>query len=169
MQAIIFNDKRKIRSYNYFMNTFLEYLPWFWLLLSIIFTVIEVATLGLTTIWFALGALVMLLLSPLPIPFLWQILVFLIISSVLLIFTRPIAVKKLKVGREKTNTDSLIGEKALVIKDISEFDKGLVKVHGMEWSAQSVDGQTVVKGERCIVERIEGVTLMVRKLELAEK
>lgn len=169
MQAIIFNDKREIWSYNYFMNTILEYLPWFWLLLSVIFTVIEVATLGLTTIWFALGSLVMLLLSPLPIPFLWQILLFLIISSVLLIFTRPIVVKKLKVGREKTNTDSLIGEKALVIKEIAEFDKGMVKVHGMEWSAQSVDGRTIAKGERCIVERIEGVTLMVGKLDLAEK
>lgn len=151
------------------MNTFFEYLPWFWLFLSIIFTGIEVATLGLTTIWFALGSLVMLLLSPLPIPFLWQVLLFLIISSVLLIFTRPIAVKKLKVGREKTNTDSLIGEKALVIKDICEFDKGMVKIHGMEWSAQSVDGKTLAKGERCIVERIEGVTLMVGKLDLAEK
>ena len=83
------------------MGLLLEYLPWFWLFLMILFTAIEVATFGLTTIWFALGALVMLLLSPLPIPFLWQIFVFLIISAVLLIFTRPIAVKKLKVGREK--------------------------------------------------------------------
>ena len=82
------------------MSFILEYLPWFWLFLVILFTAIEVATFGLATIWFALGALVMLFLSPLPIPFLWQILLFLIISSVLLIFTRPVAVKKLKVGRE---------------------------------------------------------------------
>ena len=143
------------------MNTFFEYLPWFWLFLSIIFTGIEVATLGLTTIWFALGSLVMLLLSPLPIPFLWQVLLFLIISSVLLIFTRPIAVKKLKVGREKTNTDTLIGEKALVIKDICEFDKGMVKVHGMEWSARSTSGESLEVGTKVRVDKIEGVKAFV--------
>ena len=106
----------------------------------------------------------MLFLSPLPIPFLWQILLFLIISSVLLIFTRPVVVKKLKVGGEKTNTDSLIGEKAFVIKTITEFEKGLVKIHGMEWSARSVDGKCLAKDSTCIVERIEGVTLVVGKV-----
>ena len=151
------------------MNIVIEYLPWFWLFLVILFTAIEVATFGLATIWFALGALVMLFLSPLPIPFLWQILLFLIISSVLLIFTRPVAVKKLKVGREKTNTDSLIGEKALVIKDITEFEKGLVKLHGMEWSARSVDGSAIAKNATCRVERIEGVTLVVGKVVLEEE
>lgn len=110
----------------------------------------------------------MLFLSPLPIPFLWQILLFLIISSVLLIFTRPIAVKKLKVGREKTNTDSLIGEKALVIKKITEFEKGLVKIRGIEWSAQSIDGKSIAKDETCIVERIEGVTVVVGRGVLEE-
>ena len=151
------------------MNIVMEYLPWFWLFLVILFTAIEVATFGLATIWFALGALVMLFLSPLPIPFLWQILLFLIISSVLLIFTRPVAVKKLKVGREKTNTDSLIGEKALVIKEITEFEKGLVKLHGMEWSARSVDGSAIAKNATCRVERIEGVTLVVGKVVLEEE
>ena len=151
------------------MNLLLEYLPWFWLFLVILFTAIEVATFGLTTIWFALGALVMLFLSPLPIPFLWQILLFLIISSVLLIFTRPVAVKKLKVGREKTNADSLVGQRALVLKDITEFEKGLVKIHGMEWSARSVDGGTIAKNATCRVERIEGVTLVVGKVVLEEE
>lgn len=151
------------------MNIVMEYLPWFWLFLVILFTAIEVATFGLATIWFALGALVMLFLSPLPIPFLWQILLFLIISSVLLIFTRPVAVKKLKVGREKTNTDSLIGEKALVIKEITEFEKGLVKLHGMEWSARSVDGSAIAKDATCRVECIEGVTLVVGKVVLEEE
>ena len=146
----------------------MDYLPWFWLFVMILFTAIEVVTFGLTTIWFALGALVMLFLSPLPIPFLWQVLLFLIISSVLLIFTRPIAVNKLKVGREKTNADSLIGEKALVIKEITEFEKGLVKVHGMEWSAQSIDGKPMAKDEICIVERIEGVTVLVGRGLLEE-
>lgn len=147
------------------MSVLLEYLPWFWLALVVLFTLIEVFTFGLTTVWFALGALLMVFLSPLPIPFVWQVLLFLGISSVLLVFTRPIAVKKLKIGREKTNADSLLGAKALVVKDITEFEKGLVKVHGMEWLAQSVDGSALPKDAICIVERIEGVTLTVRKSE----
>ncbi|MBQ4330901.1 MAG: NfeD family protein, partial [Spirochaetaceae bacterium] len=112
------------------MSVVLEYLPWFWLGLVVLFTLIEVFTFGLTTVWFALGALVMVFLSALPIPLVWQLVMFLGISSVLLVFTRPLAVKKLKVGRERTNTDSLLGTKALVMKDITEFEKGVVKVHG---------------------------------------
>lgn len=146
------------------MNYILQYLPWFWFGLAVLFTIIEVFTFGLTTIWFALGALLMMLLSPLPIPFVWQILIFLVISSLLLIFTRPVAIKKLKVGREKTNTDSLIGTKALVVKEISEFEKGLVKINGVEWSAQSIDSKTIEKGSTCIIKVIEGVTLIVEKI-----
>lgn len=150
------------------MKIIYEYLPWFWFGLAVLCTLIEVCTFGLTTIWFALGALAMILLSFLPIPFVWQILLFLGISTVLLIFTRPIAVKKLRVGRERTNVDSLVGEKALVIRDITEFERGLVKVHGVEWSAVTADGKPVAKDSTCIVEKIEGVTLIVRKSDSAE-
>ncbi len=143
---------------------FLDYLPWFWLALVVLFTLIEVFTLGLTTIWFALGSLLMVFLSPLPIPFGWQVLLFLVISSVLLVLTRPVAVRKLRVGRAKTNADALVGTKALVIKDITEFEKGLVRVHGVEWSAQSVDGSALPQDSICVIERIEGVTLSVRKI-----
>lgn len=145
------------------MESLLGYLPWFWLALVVVCILIEVLTLGLTTVWFALGALLMVFLSLLPIPLVWQVLLFLGISSVLLVFTRPIVVKKLKVGRERTNTDSLLGAKALVMKDITEFERGVVKVHGMEWSACSVDGVPLVQDSVCIIERIEGVTLFVRR------
>lgn len=147
------------------MSLLCEYLPWFWFGLVIIFTLIEVFTFGLATIWFAIGALLMMFLSFFPVPFVWQVLLFLLISSLLLIFTRPIAVKKLKVGREKTNTDALIGLKALVVKDILEFDKGLVKVNGVEWSAKSIDNKPLLKDSTCVIEQIEGVTLWVRAIE----
>lgn len=146
------------------MAFILQYLPWFWFCLAVLFTIIEVFTFGLTTVWFALGALLMMVLSLLPIPFVWQVLIFLVISSLLLIFTRPIAIKKLKVGREKTNTDSLIGARALVVKEINEFEKGLVKINGVEWAAQSIDSKTIEKGATCIIKVIEGVTLVVEKL-----
>jgi len=135
---------------------------WIWVALTIVFAVIEVFTLGLTTIWFALASLVMVFLSFLPIPLVFQILIFLAISAVLLIFTRPVALKKFKAGREKTNVDSLVGKHALVIKQIGEFDNGEVKLNGQIWSARSQDGSTINEGTKCEVVRIEGVHAIVR-------
>ena len=139
-----------------------QHLPWVWFAVAVICTVIEAATLALTTIWFAAGALVMVFLSFLPIPAAWQVLLFLIISAALLAFTRPIAAKKLKVGRTKTNAESLIGECALVIKDITQFETGEVKISGSIWNARSCDGEAILAGAECSVERIEGATLYVR-------
>jgi len=134
---------------------------WIWVALVIIFAIIEGITLGLTTIWFALAALVLVFLSFLPIPLMYQVLIFLAISAVLLFFTRPIAIKKLKIGRVKTNVDSLIGQHALVTKKITEFDTGLVKLNGQIWSAKTEDGSTIEEGIRCEVVRIEGVQAIV--------
>ena len=135
---------------------------WIWVALTVILAIIEVFTLGLTTIWFALAALVMVFLSFLPIPIVFQILIFLAISAVLLIFTRPVALKKFRTGREKTNVDSLIGKYALVTKKIGEFDNGEVKLNGQIWSARSENGSELNEGTKCEVVRIEGVHAIVR-------
>jgi len=135
---------------------------WVWVALTIVFAVIEVFTLGLTTIWFALASLVMVFLSFLPIPLVFQILIFLAISAVLLIFTRPVALKKFRAGREKTNVDSLIGKYALVTRKISEFENGEVKLNGQIWTARSQDGAELNEGTKCEVVRIEGVHAIVR-------
>jgi len=138
---------------------------WIWAALIVIFVVIEVITLGLTTIWFALAALVMVFLSFLPIPFHFQVLIFLVISSCLFIFTRPVAIKKFKTGKEKTNVDSLVGKHALVTKQITEFERGEVKLHGQIWTARSEDGSVINEGIKCEVVRIEGVQAIVRVFE----
>jgi len=142
---------------------------WIWVALTIIFSLIEIFTLGLTTVWFALAALVLVFLSFLPIPLVYQIIIFLAISAVLLIFTRPVAVKKLKAGREKTNVDSLVGKHALVTKQIGEFDRGEVKLNGQIWTAHSDDGSVINEGTKCEVVRIEGVQAIVRILSTGEE
>jgi len=140
---------------------------WIWLGLAIVLAVIEGLTMGLTTIWFAIAALVMVFVSFLPIPLVFQIMIFLAISSALLFFTRPIAIKKFKTGKVKTNVDSLVGMAALVTKQITEFDRGEVKLNGQIWSAKSEDGSTLQEGTKCEVVRIEGVQAIViaQKLE----
>lgn len=137
---------------------------WIWLGLAIILAVIEGLTLGLTTIWFAIAALIMIFVSFLPIPLLYQFFIFAAISAVLLFFTRPIALKKFKVGKVKTNVDSLIGKHALVTKQITEFDRGEVKLNGLIWSAKTEDGATIPEGTKCEVVRIEGVQAIVKIL-----
>ena len=140
---------------------------WFWVILVVVFSLIEIFTLGLTTVWFAIGALVLVFVSLWSdIPFLYQALIFLVISALLLVFTRPLAVKKFKLGREKTNVDSLAGKHALVVKKIGEFEKGEVKVNGQIWSALAEDNSEVPEGAKCEILRVEGVRLIVRKLEV---
>jgi len=137
---------------------------WVWVVLTVLLAIIEAFTLGLTTIWFAIAALVMVFLSFLPIPFVFQIMIFLAISAVLLIFTRPVAIKKLKIGRVKTNVDNLAGKHALVTRQISEFEKGEVKLNGQFWSARSENDTVIAEGTKCEVVRIEGVQAIVRIL-----
>ena len=139
---------------------------WIWLGLTILFAIIEAFTLGLTTIWFALAGIVMIFFSLLPIPFEFQVLIFLIISSILLFFTRPLAIKKFKTGKEKTNVDNLVGKTALVTKQITEFDRGEVKLNGQIWSARLEEGSviTLEEGIKCEVLKIEGVQAIVRPI-----
>jgi membrane protein implicated in regulation of membrane protease activity len=137
---------------------------WIWVALTVIFAIIEVFTFGLTTVWFALAALVMIFLSFLPIPLVVQIFIFLGISAILLIFTRPVALKKFRIGKVKTNVDSLVGMHALVTKQISEFERGEVKLNGQIWSARSQDGTVIGEGTKCEVMGIEGVQAIVRVL-----
>jgi len=137
---------------------------WIWVALVIIFALIEILTLGLTTVWFAIAAVIMVFLSFLKIPLPVQILIFLAISALLLVFTRPLAVKKFKIGREKTNVDSLIGKRVLVTRKISEFEKGEVKANGLFWTAHSDSNTEIAEGTKCEVLRVEGVQLIVRPL-----
>jgi len=145
-----------------FIGTGFVPIHWLWVALTVFFAVIEIFTLGLTTIWFAIAALVMVFLSFLHIPLVFQVLIFLAISAVLLFFTRPIAVKKLKIGKVKTNVDSLAGKCALVTKKITEFDNGEVKINGIIWTARTEDGSTLTEGSKCEIVRIEGVHAIVK-------
>ena len=142
----------------------LNNLPFVWLGLAVILIIIESLTMGLTTVWFALGALVSMLLAFFRIPIPWQILIFLVISLILLIFTRPVAVKKLKIGQERTNSDALVGKEGTVVQEITLDEKGKVKVKGQIWTAASSDDRPVALGSRIRVEEIRGVTMLVSPL-----
>ena len=141
------------------------YTPWFWFGVAVVCAVIEGMTLGLTTVWFSLSAVLMIFISMLHPPFYVQCVLFALVALLLLFFTRPIALKFLHTKRENTNADSLIGKKALVLQTITEWEKGQVKINGAVWTAASVDGAAIPAGDECIIEKIEGVTLIVKKIQ----
>ena len=141
---------------------FMISMVWIWLAAAIIFIIIEAVTVGLTTIWFAAGALVALILSLIKVGVGVQVAVFLILSLVLLATTRKIFVNKLKTGSEKTNVDALVGEEAVVLENITPFNTGLVKVKGQNWTAIAADKDaSILKGSTVKIKAIEGVKLIV--------
>lgn len=148
---------------DHFSNLILDNLPWFWIAVTIICILIESCTMGLTTVWFACGAFIMVFLSFTHIAFKWQLLIFVTISCILLISTRPIALKKLYAKRTATNTDALIGKKVIILQPIEQFKKGTVKINGVEWSAKTADDTPLDAGKECTITAIEGATVIVKQ------
>ena len=139
----------------------------FWLMTFVVLLVIEIVTLGLTTVWFALGAIAAFLAAYVGASILVQIIVFLIISIVLLIVTRPIVMKHFNQKRERTNAESLIGQKAIVIETIDSIHGvGRVEVNGMEWSAKTDESDVIEKDTIVSIKGIQGVKLIVEKEEV---
>jgi membrane protein implicated in regulation of membrane protease activity len=136
-----------------------------WLILLVIFLVIEIATLGLTTIWFAGGALVACIASLCQLSLPVQSVLFVIVSVVLLIFTRPVATRFFNRDRVRTNADSLIGQNGIVTEQIDNIvGHGIVCVNGQEWTARSADDSlTIEKGQQVEILEIRGVKLIVKQ------
>lgn len=148
--------------YMFLMNN----LMWFWLGVMLLCIVIEAATFALTTVWGAISAFVMIFVSRTNMPLKWQLILFLVLTIVLVLTTRPFAVKKLKLGKDKTNVNSMEGQEVLVTKRISRFEKGEVKAkNGVIWSAKNADEQDesdIPEGYVCKIVKVDGNTLSVK-------
>ena len=139
----------------------------FWLVLFVVLLVIEIATMGLTTIWFAGGSLVAMICAFVGFKLPVQVIVFLLVSIALLVLTRPLALKYFNKERQKTNAESLIGQNAVVLETIDTlYGVGRVEVNGMEWSAKTDDQKDKIDaGTVVVIEGIQGVKLLVKKKE----
>lgn len=135
-----------------------------WLLMIVVFGILEAATVQFVCIWFAGGALCAFLAALFGANEAWQSVIFVLASAILLIFTRPIVRKLTKNVGVPTNADSLIGKKAVVTKEPDSFgDGGEVKVGGNFWSIRVADEEQLAKDDVVTVEKIEGVKLVVKK------
>ncbi len=137
-----------------------------WLILFLVLLIVEAFTLGLVTLWFAMGAILAFLLSLSGVSFLIQVVLFVFSSSIMVIYTRPIAKKYLDNKTTRTNADRLIGAKGLVIQKIDPLNsQGQVKIMGQIWSARASDGHIIMVDEIVEVEEISGVKLIVKQVE----
>lgn len=136
----------------------------FWLVTLFVLVIIEIITMGLTTVWFAGGALVAALAAAVGLPVYIQVPLFLIVSILLLIFTRPVALKYFNRDRARTNVEGLVGQQAIVTASINNLKaEGNAVVNGQEWTARSINnGLLIEQGTVVEICGINGVKLIVR-------
>ena len=141
--------------------------PIIWLVILIVLLVIEVITLGFSTIWFAGGALAAFIAALLGANVAVQVVLFLAVSIILLIFTRPVVMRMLNKHKTATNAESLIGEQAIVTQTINNLmGRGEVFINGLEWMARSQqDNDTIEKDTVVRILSIDGVKLIVERKE----
>lgn len=139
-----------------------------WLILFIVFLIFEIATLGLTTIWFAGGAFVSFWMSIAGMGFISQLVVFFLVSFILLFTTRPLAAKYLNKGTTRTNVEELIGKKVKVSETIDNINEmGHVMINGVEWLARAQhDGMVIPAGTFVRIMEINGVKAIVQPLSI---
>lgn len=138
-----------------------------WLAAFAILVVIEACTMALTTIWFAGGALAGFFLALAGFSIRVQLAVFLVVSVVLLLLTRPFLTRFINKNTVKTNADGLIGKKARVLTEINNsLPSGTAVLNGQEWTARALSDELVIPaGETVIVKEIRGVKLIVDRME----
>ena len=135
----------------------------FWIVLLVVLIIVEPVTAQLVTIWFAAGAAAALIAELCGLQQWLQWVIFIAVSAVALIATRPLVRKVTNKTVQPTNADRCIGQTAVVIEDIDNIEgKGQVHVNGVTWTARSSDGSVFRKDERVTVEKIEGVKLIVK-------
>ena len=132
-----------------------------WFIAFVILLVIELVTVNLVTIWFAIGAVAAIITTIFTDSVLIQSIVFVVVSVIALLITKPLIKKLKKFEVEPTNSDRVIGKIGEVTKKIGRNKYGEVKVYGNTWTASSK--QVINAGERVKVLSIDGVKLVVEK------
>ena len=143
-----------------------------WLALAVVLFIVEITTTDLVAVWFALAALVLGIVTAIfdKLPVVWQMVIFVALSTVLVILTRRF-VKKLTERRknQETNLELVVNHTALVVEDIdNDREAGAIKINGLIWSARSATGEKIEKEALVTVREIQGNKAIVIKNEEKE-
>ena len=138
----------------------------FWLIVAGLFFVGEIFTLGFLIFWFGIGALFAMIVSFFTTNIIIQTTVFLITSTIFILATKPSVKKFVDVKKTNTNVFSIIGKKALVIKDIDPIhSSGQIKLNGEVWSAETENDEIIKEGSEVEVLKINGVKAIVKLVD----
>lgn len=136
----------------------------FWGVAIVVFAVVEALTAGLVSIWFAVGALAALIGAFCGGGIWVQGLLFIAVSAASFIFVRSRAVKSIKGRKEKTDIDRIVGSEVVITEEVdNKKHSGRASINDVEWKVKSSDGEVIGQGETAVVEKIEGVRLIVKK------
>lgn len=137
-----------------------------WIIAAVVFGVLEGIAAQLVSIWFVLGAVAAAVAAACGGALWLQCVLFAAVSVLALLATKPLVKKYLRPRIQATNADRCVGQAGVVLEDIDNLAAtGQIKVCGSVWSARSTDGAPIAAGATVVVERIEGVKLMVRPAE----
>lgn len=134
-----------------------------WIVIFALLVIIEIATTNLVTIWFAISAFILAVLATFVHSIIIQMLIFIILSTILIVLTRPLVKNMRRKNNIKTNSASLEQQTAIASDDFLRNDRGVVKINGIEWMAISYKDD-ISKGDRVIVIKVDGAKLIVEKL-----
>lgn len=144
-------------------------MPFLWLIIAVALGLIEAVTVSLVSIWFAIGAVAAIIPAYFGVPFWGQILIFLAASAVAFAFTKRFFKDIVKVKKQPTNSDSLIGTDGIVTAEIDNLaGTGKVYISGLTWSAKALNGENISEGAVVTARKIEGATLVVETKELVK-
>jgi len=143
------------------------YLWIIWLSVFVIAIIVEALTSGLASIWFAIGAIVALIISFIPGVEWWiEIIVFVVVSGLMLLCLRPLANRLLKRDVINSNIDEIAGKKGIMVKAYDEFSRGEVKINDVIWTAVSADEKEAIsEGTKVVVVAVDGNKLIVRPIK----
>ena len=136
---------------------------WVWSVLFILTLVVEIVTVELVSVWFAVGSLIAFILALCKVCTTVQIIVFLAVSIVLLASLRWVCMKALKNSKEKTNLDSLVGKIFKLTKSIEEENPGEIKVNGVIWRVVEKNGELAELGKKVKIVEVQGNKFLVEK------
>ncbi|MCI8661785.1 MAG: NfeD family protein [Hungatella sp.] len=139
----------------------------YWLIAFVVLAGIEAATMALTTVWFAGGAIAAFFVSQAGAGVNAQLTVFVVVSFILLFFTRPWALRHVNRHAVKTNADSLVGRQARVTAEVNNtLGTGCAVVNGQEWTARAEKDEDIYPPDTVVeISAIQGVKLIVKRLQ----
>lgn len=143
------------------------YLWIIWISVFVLAIIVEALTADLVSVWFAIGAIVTLIISFIPGVAWWiELIVFIVISGLMLLCLRPLTNKLLKRNIINSNIDEIAGKKGVMVKGYDELNRGEVKINDVVWTAINADeSEPIPEGAKVVVVAVNGNKLIVRPIK----